>query len=69
MNTFKFAATAGGAGIITTGTQSGTHTIIPADDNFPVSDEIAFRFESLGGAELTELAFKTTPQESLYNSA
>ncbi len=69
VNTFKFAATAGGAGIITTGTQSGTHTIIPADDNFPVSDEIAFRFESLGGAELTELAFKTTPQESLYNSA
>ena len=69
VNTFKFAATAGGSAINTSGTQSGNHTIIPTDDNFPIFNEIALRAESLGGTEITGISFKTTPQESLYNSA
>lgn len=55
-NAFQFSAMSGGSAVISTGSQSGTHTL-DRTAALPTYREIQFRIESTGGAIITSLKF------------
>ena len=57
-DTFQFSATSGGSAVNTSGTQSGTHTLLRLIATFPTYREIQFRIESTGGAVPIGFKFK-----------
>ena len=66
-DTFKFATSPNGTVINTTGSQSGVHTITTEPATLPSFSEVAVRVESLGGGEITEVKFKVTDNDTIYD--
>lgn len=64
-STFKFSTSAGGSAVVTTGTQSGTHTI-ERTAKLPLYRETEFRLESTGGAEILSHSFDYSQRKTLY---
>lgn len=62
-NAFQFSATPGGTAVVTTGSQSGTHTL---DRTVPLPHykEIQLRMESTGGAIITGLSMDFEPEDA-----
>lgn len=65
-DSFRVSLTPGGTAVNTSGSQSGTHTILRAAP-LPIFKEIQFRIESTFGAEITELKFQAEEINSLLN--
>ena len=68
-DTFQFSATQGGSAVNTSGTQSGTHTLLRRHNALPNDyKQIQFRIRSAGNAEIVNLIFKEDIKPRKYNA-